>query len=368
MCVSSLGDGRDRDSLLMAAPPRCPRGCSGRPHGQPLCPHRHTGPCHVPRLACTWRPSLPWPAGTAPPRVVSTGNAEAPITAPSLPARPALAAGSGGQRPAPCPCLRPTSPLKVLTHATSPVSPSLASPVPLTPLVLSVVPAPVAERGGHILWALPSQPLGCSATRPPPLCHAAALPLFSALQPSTPRRGPGNAQPGRLLYLLLSGLRWVRCGGSWRPICLVSCALPPRPVPPGPGVSPHLLGSALRSLRRAGSPARSLPCPPAMSLPPGTGPQGPPRPRPVSAPPEKMSPALALLRSVLLRREASRFSSPALTLRNLLAAEARAPGPGREGTHLPTLPATPPLPQASGVHPARRLPLSDQLPRPETKK
>lgn len=92
--------------------------------------------------------------------------------------------GRGLWRPAPRSSSLPAPhlPPRALMHATSPVSPSLASPVPLTPLVLSAVPAPVSERGGHPLWALPAQPRAavprghllprrCTA----PLLHSPAL-------------------------------------------------------------------------------------------------------------------------------------------------------------------------------------------------
>lgn len=162
----------------MAVFPRCQPECSGRPDGSPsvlsVTPDHVMSSQYIPapgvlafggwRVHPCWRPLSP---------VLSV---EAPITAPSLPVRPALATGSGGQclagsPPAgPLTCLRPDAPLGELTHSAPPASPRLALPVPLAPLVLYCLPCRTRRLSGqgiqrHQVHCGPSprQPLGRSA-------------------------------------------------------------------------------------------------------------------------------------------------------------------------------------------------------------
>lgn len=153
VCVSAPWRQRDRDSLLTAAPPRCPPKMfwkTARP--APLSsPSHRTMSCPSARL------HLACGRHSSPSRGLHRERRGADHC--SVAARKARL-GRGLWRPAPRSSSLPAPhlPPRALMHATSPVSPSLASPVPLTPLVLSAVPAPVAERGGHPLWALPAQP------------------------------------------------------------------------------------------------------------------------------------------------------------------------------------------------------------------
>lgn len=110
------------------------------------CPHRHTGPYHVPQLVHAGVQTFDgdcWhvcPAGD--PAWSPLQVREGADLAPSQPVRPTLATGSGSQRPSRL-ALAPACahlPPEKLTHTTSPASPCLFSPVSLTPLGACCLP------------------------------------------------------------------------------------------------------------------------------------------------------------------------------------------------------------------------------------
>lgn len=240
----TLSEKVKEQTLLWRPPPRCQPECSGRPDGSPsvlsVTPDHVMSSQYIPapgvlafggwRVHPCWRPWSP---------VLSL---EAPITAPSLPVRPALATGSGGQCLAgsppggplalPAPRLPPwrAHSLRPARLASSGLARALGSPG----AVLSAMPDPAAERLGHTvspspLWALsapasgpqcrvgpvhpragPLQPPCCDISPEPATrdhrspqvtscCTALALPFFPALRPSRLWRGPREALPELLL-------------------------------------------------------------------------------------------------------------------------------------------------------------------------
>lgn len=95
-------------------------------------------------------------AGGLDTHLVSNPSTGAPIPAPSLPAAlpwpQALETSAPPGSPPGCcthPCLCPGCPPPTLTHATLPASPSLVSPVSLTPLVLTCLPCQSQRCAGE---------------------------------------------------------------------------------------------------------------------------------------------------------------------------------------------------------------------------
>lgn len=216
--------------------------------------------------------------------------------------RPALAPGSGGQRPLgspPCgctsPCLRPNSLPRKLTHSAPPASPRLASSCTLDSPgdVLSNMPDPGPsgedsqchqERCGPATLVPgpqccvrsgcprlgPLQPPCCGISRSPPSATAPrlmspcnALPFFPALRPSKLQQRPLYGPPELRWFLLLSVLRWdAVAAGDPSASCdpAPPCSTPawnaraqdgsPRPLPLSPGSPVTSLGSAGFGLRR----------------------------------------------------------------------------------------------------------------------
>lgn len=179
------------------------------------CPRRHTRPCHV-LLSTSWRLAFGgWHARLPPLEtwLVSNPSTEAPILAPSPPARARLGHGLRSpvphlararlQRLSPACALSshpPTEPI----HSALPASLSLVSPMPLTPLdtVLSTTSVPGAARRRHT--ASPSTLWAFSAPAPGMQCHAG---------PAWPQAGPTAAS------LLQKSLEPTACGHA--------------PLPPG---------------------------------------------------------------------------------------------------------------------------------------
>lgn len=328
-----------------------------------------------------WRPAL-----------VSSLSAEAPIPLRRCP-RPALALGSGSQCPRWLaarwlhPNLPAPPPTSLFRRPLTPPRPPLLAwprPVPLAPLVavLSAMSDPGAERLGHTvspspLWAL-------SAPAPGPQCHSgtahpqtgpSAASLLRYLsgarhpRPPLPRAGevlprtaflslspaldalpgPGQALPEPILYLLLSELRWVGCGGGWGPFCVLSppallCPTPAWHTPTCAGWNPagHPQGHlsppwGRQSLSWAGSPASSLPCTLKWLFPPGRAQGAPPASPDLGSPRDDISCAnCPLPLSCLSAGGLGRLPSPGLAPETSSLREAGETRPREgKGTHPP---------------------------------